>query len=63
MHGMQTKEIAQQTVEAMRINYNFVREHSMIRKRPAEQLGIKLELGEKRIENLTGLAAKNKDNI
>jgi lipoic acid synthetase len=48
--GMQTKETAQQIIEAIRINYNFVREHSTLKKTPAEQAGIKLELGETKIE-------------
>ncbi len=62
MRGMQTRESAQQIVEAMRINYNFVREHSTLKKTPAEQAGIKLELGQNRIENLMKLAAKRNIN-
>ena len=46
MRGMQTKETTQQIVEAMRINYTFVREHSTIKKTPAEQAGINLQLGQ-----------------
>jgi transposase-like protein len=52
MRGMQTRETAQQIVDAMRINYNFIREHQAIGKTPAEQAGIKLELGQNKIENL-----------
>src|SRR5439155_4607760 len=56
MRGMQTKESAQRVIEAMRINYNFARVHSTLKKTPAEQAGIKLELGEKKIENLIRMA-------
>ena len=62
MRGMQTKETAQQVVDAMRINYNFLREHSAIGKTPAEQAGIKLDLGQNKIENLMRLAAKNRNH-
>jgi hypothetical protein len=57
---MQTRETAQKVVEAMRINYNFVREHSTIHKTSAEKAGIKLNLGENKIENLIRLAADDK---
>jgi transposase-like protein len=43
MRGMQTKETAQKIIEAMRIHYNFVREHSSSGKTPAESCGIKIE--------------------
>ncbi len=56
----QTQETAQKVVDAMRINYNFVRGHSTIKKTPAEKAGIKLNLGKNKIENLIRLAA-NKD--
>ena len=36
-------------LDAMRINYNYVREHSTIGKTPAEKAGIKLKLGENKI--------------
>ena len=42
----------------MRINYNFVREHSTIKKTPAEKAGIKLNLEENKIENLIRQSAK-----
>ena len=61
MRGMQTRETAQKVVDAMRINYNFVREHSTIGKTPAEKAGIKLGLGEKKRENLIRLAAADKN--
>lgn len=57
MRGMQTRETAQKVVDAIRINYNFVRGHSTIGKTPAEKAGIKLNLGENKIENLIRLAA------
>jgi len=59
MRGLQTRETAQKVVDAMRINYNFIREHSTIGKTPAEKAGIKLNLGENKIENLIRLASKN----
>ncbi|TLX69386.1 MAG: transposase [Thaumarchaeota archaeon] len=43
MRGMQTKVSAQKIVEAMRIHYNYVREHSSLGKTPAEECGIKIE--------------------
>ena len=43
MRGMQTKETAQKIIEAMRIHYNFCREHSKLGKTPAEASGIKIE--------------------
>jgi hypothetical protein len=61
MRGMQTRETAQKVVDAMRINYNFGREHSTIKKMPAEKACIKLQLGENKIEKLIRLAAKNKN--
>ena len=42
-----------------RIHYNFIRDHSSIGKTPAEQAGIKLDLGENKIESLIKLASKN----
>jgi hypothetical protein len=55
---MQTRETAQKIIEAMRINYNFLRVDSSIKKTPAEQAGINLDLGENRIQNLIRMAAK-----
>lgn len=57
MRGMNTAESAQKVIEAMRIHYNFCREHSKLGKTPAEQAGIKLELGKNKIENLIKLAS------
>jgi hypothetical protein len=42
MRGMQTKQTAQKNVDAIRINYNFIREHSAIGKTPAGHAGINL---------------------
>jgi hypothetical protein len=46
MRGMNHKESAQKLIDAMRIHYNFIRDHSTIKKTLAEQVGIKLELEE-----------------
>ena len=51
MRGMQTKETAQKILEAMKIHYNFCREHSKLGKTPAEASGIKIE-GENRLLTL-----------
>src|SRR2546426_1764080 len=40
-------------------HYNIIRDHSSIGKSPAEQAGIKLDLGENKIESLIKLASKN----
>jgi len=58
MHGMDSKNSAQKLIDAYRIHYNFVRNHNSIGKTPAEQAGIKLELGDNKIENLIKLASK-----
>ncbi len=57
MRGMDHKESAQKTIDAFRIHYNFIREHSSIKKTPAEQAGIKLDLGQNKIKNLIRLAS------
>jgi len=53
------EKIVPKTIETFRIHYNFIREHSSIKKTLAEQARIKLELGQNKIENLIRLAAKN----
>ena len=58
MRGMDHKESAQKTIDAYRIHYNFIRNHGSIKKTPAEQAGIKLNLGENKIESLIKLASK-----
>lgn len=45
--GMNTGESAQKILEAMRIHYNFCREHSKLGKTPAEACGIKIDGGNK----------------
>ncbi len=59
MRGMHSKESTQKIIEAMRIHYNYCREHSQLGKTPAEQAGIKLDLSDNRIESLIRLSAKN----
>jgi hypothetical protein len=51
MRGMQTGETAQKIIEAMRIHYNYIREHSRLGKTPAEAAGIKIE-GENKLLTL-----------
>lgn len=36
-------------IDAYRIHYNFIREHGSIKKTPAEQARIKLDLGQNKI--------------
>jgi hypothetical protein len=60
MRGMDKAETAQKLIEAMRIHYNFVREHSKLGKTPAEAAGIKLELGQNKIENLIKMSSLGK---
>jgi putative transposase len=57
MRGMQLRETAQQIVDAMRIHYNFVREHQTLETTPAEKAGIRLDLKNNKVENLIRLAA------
>lgn len=58
-HLFKYAKSAQKTIDAFRIHYNFVRNHSAIGKTPAEQVGIRLELGQNKIETLIKLASKN----
>jgi transposase-like protein len=58
MRGMDNKDSAQKLIDAYRIHYNFIRNHGSIGKTPAEQAGIKLSLGQNKIENLIRLASK-----
>ena len=57
MRGMQTKETAQKIIEAMRIHYDYVREHSKLGKTPAETCGIKIE-GENKLLTLMQNASR-----
>lgn len=59
MRGMHTKESAQKIIEAIRIHYNFCREHSTFKKTPAEQAGLWIDLGQHKIKSLMELASKN----
>jgi len=58
MRGMDHKESAQKLIDAYRIHYNFIRNHGSIKQTPAEKAGIKLDLGQNKIENLIKLASK-----
>ncbi len=55
---MDHKESAQNLIDAYRIHYNFI-SHSGIGKTPAEEAGIKIDLGQNKIEGLIKLASKN----
>ncbi len=57
MRGMQTKETAQKIIEAMRIHYNFAREHSTLGKTPAESCGISIN-GKNKLLTLIQNASK-----
>lgn len=56
---MHSKESAQKIIEAMRINYNYCREHSTLGKTPAEASGIHLQLGANKILSLIQAAASD----
>jgi hypothetical protein len=60
MRGMNTRDSAQKIIEAMRIHYNFCREHQSIQKTPAEAAGIRLNLGGNKVEKLIRMATYNK---
>jgi transposase-like protein len=62
MRGMNKAESAQKLIEAFRIHYNFCREHSALGKTPAEAAGIKLDLGQNKIENLIKMSKQLTDN-
>lgn len=57
-HLFKYAKSAQKTIDAFRIHYNFIREHSSIKKTPAEQAGINLKLGQNKIKNLIKMASK-----
>ena len=59
MRGMQAKETAQQIVDAIRIHYNFIREHQTLKKTPAEKAGIRIGFNGNKIEGLIRLASKS----
>ena len=51
-------ESTQKLIDAYRIHYNFIRNHGSIGQTPAEQAGIKLDLGQNKIETLIKLASR-----
>ena len=57
MRGMNTNGSAQKIIEALRIHYNFCKEHQTLGKTPAEEAGINLELQGNKVESLIRLAA------
>ena len=59
---MHSKKSAQKIIEAIRINYNYCREHSKLGKTPAEVAGVKLPLNSNKIESLIRLVANNSTN-
>lgn len=60
MRGMQKKESAQKIAEAMRIHYNYCREHSTLGKTPAEKAGVQLNLEWNKIERLIRLSSSSR---
>lgn len=63
MRGLDNAEAAQELIDALRIDYNFIRGNQAIGgQTPAEAAGINLNLGENKVENLMRQAAvHNKD--
>jgi hypothetical protein len=59
MRGMNTKDSVQKIIEAMRIHYNFCREHSTLSKIPAEESGLNLNLHVNKVEAIIRFAKKN----
>ena len=51
MRGMQSKETTQKIIEAMRIHYNFCREHSKLGKTPTEAAGLNIDFNGNKVEN------------
>ena len=60
MREMDHRESAQKLIDTYRVHYNFVRKHGSIKKIPLEEAGIKLDLGQNKIENIIKLATKQK---
>jgi len=60
MSGMHTATSAQRIIEAMRIHYNFCKEHEALGKTPAQKAGIQLDLQENKVEALFRLAASKR---
>jgi transposase-like protein len=59
MRGMNTNDSAQKIIEAMRIHYNFCKDHSTLGKTPAEQAGFVLGLNKNKVESLIRIAASH----
>jgi hypothetical protein len=60
MYGLDKQKTAQDLVDAMRIHYNFIRPHMALKNQtPAEKAGIKLPLGQNKVESLMRLALVN----
>ena len=57
MRGMHSKESAQKIVEAMRIYYSTCREHTKLKVTPTEAAGLKIDLGQNKIESLIRMAS------
>lgn len=57
---MDHRKSAQKLINAYRIHYNFIHEHVKDKITPAEHAGIKLNLGENKIETLIKLATMKK---
>lgn len=62
MRGLDHKESAQKLIDAYRIHYNFIREHGSIKKTPAEKAGIRIDLGQNKIETSFKLASNKFPN-
>ena len=63
MRGMQSKETTQKIIEAIRILYNFCREHSKLGKTPAEAAGLNIDFKGNKIETLIRIAKKQELTI
>lgn len=61
MRGMDHKKSAQKLIDAYRIHYNSIRNHGSLGQTPAEKAGIKLDLGDNKIENFIKMASRRHD--
>jgi hypothetical protein len=57
MRGMNTRESVQMVIEAMRIYYNYCREHSTLQCTPAQNAGLVLNYKGNKIEGLIRLVS------
>jgi len=62
MRGMNTRESSQKIIEAMRIYYNFCREHQTLGVTPSEAAGIKLDLKSNKVEALIRYSKRAEDS-